>query len=123
MEEMLFKRIDDLPKELQRKIGNLIKHPIVEKITENNELYLKYQERKVLYDYMYYKMNFFKEELLWETTDEYFNQITCDIIRKIMIKDKTYFKKKNNYDRQKTIKKAVFKLNKIAKNNLKFSSA
>tara|TARA_B100001250_G_C19072122_1_gene474783 strand:- start:16 stop:489 length:474 start_codon:yes stop_codon:yes gene_type:complete len=86
----LISRINKLPNILEDKIFLYTSHPIVQgfDLNKRREFRFAVLNKRQFYDYVSKKMDFFKEDENWEKTDEVFNPLMCEMMRKMFYTDK-----------------------------------
>ena len=107
-------RISRIPEVLEWHIFKYTRHPLVDLILSDKEYYFKCIEKKDFYEYMVRVCDFFKEEELWEDTNNYFNMRMIGIIRKIYKKDMKPHRIRT-IETKRIVKKSAIKLERIKK--------
>ena len=113
-------RISRIPEVLEWHIFKYTRHPLVDLILSDKEYYFKCREKQDFYEYMVRICNFFKEEELWEDTNNYFNMRMIGIIRNIYKKDMKPHRIRT-IDSKRRVKKCAIKLEGIYRDHYNVS--
>ena len=115
----LVSRIRKLPNIIEDKIFLYTSHPIVEGFDMNKRREFRFAvlDKKQFYKYIHDKVDFFTEDETWERTNEVFNPIMCNMLRKMYYNDKPR-RRIHDYWRKKQVKQNIIKQNKLVKEHI-----